>query len=326
MKHLVLPDNKERRLIFYLAMEEFAATELDERESFFTWRVAPTVIFGRNQLMEAEVDVNYCRQNGIQFYRRKSGGGCVYSDWDNLMLSYIIEGENVPFLFDRYLRRIAFILQKKGINAVATGRNDILIDGKKVSGNAFLKLQKRCIIHGTMLYDTDFTQMECALTPSAAKLESKGVASVRKHVANLCEYTDMDILQLADCFATELCGAEKRVLTDDEVHRIEEIEQTYLEEKFFKGRNPAYSITKSTKIDNVGEISVKLELRNDIIRKVWLTGDFFALDDIDSLLTHRLSGVHLSEAEVSAAISNTDIGNYIHNLTNEQLIKLIIKP
>lgn len=326
MKYLVLPDKKERRLIFYLAMEEFAATELDERESFFTWRVAPTVIFGRNQLMEAEVDVSYCRQNDIQLYRRKSGGGCVYSDWGNLMLSYIIEGENVPFLFDRYLRRIAFSLHKKGINAVATGRNDILIDGKKISGNAFLKLHKRCIIHGTMLYDTDFSQMERALTPSAAKLESKGVASVRKRVANLRDYTDMDIHQLADYFTSELCGTEKRVLTAEEVHRIEEIEQTYLEDKFFKGRNPAYSITKSTKIDNVGEISVKLELRNDIIRKVWLTGDFFALNDVDALLTNRLNGVHLSDAEVRAAMENIDIGEYIHNLTNEQLIKLILKP
>ena len=88
MKHIVLPDNRPRRLVFYLAMEEYVARNLNEKECFFMWQVAPTVIFGRNQVLETEVNLPYCQANNIAIFRRKSGGGCVYSDMGNIMLSY----------------------------------------------------------------------------------------------------------------------------------------------------------------------------------------------------------------------------------------------
>ena len=87
MIYTALPDDKQHRLPFYLAMEEYIARSLPADDYFFMWQVEPTVIFGRNQLINAEIDIDYCRKNNIQMYRRKSGGGCVYADKSNIMLS-----------------------------------------------------------------------------------------------------------------------------------------------------------------------------------------------------------------------------------------------
>lgn len=101
------------------------------------WQVNPTVIFGRNQLMENEINFDYVRSHGIEYYRRKSGGGCVYADFSNIMFSYITDDFNVSFTFDRYLQLIAHTLNKLGVKAVASGRNDITVDGKSI-GKRFL--------------------------------------------------------------------------------------------------------------------------------------------------------------------------------------------
>ena len=115
MKYLKLPEQLQRRLTFYLAMEEHAAQLLKRDDSidelFFTWRVNPTVIFGRNQLIDSEVNVKYCQENGIDYYRRKSGGGCVYADMDNLMLSYITRSDDVTTTFSHYTHSIVEMLK-----------------------------------------------------------------------------------------------------------------------------------------------------------------------------------------------------------------------
>ena len=110
MKHIVLPDSGNRSLAFYLAMEEYVARIIDE-DAFFIWRVAPTVIIGRNQNLEAEVNMDYCVRHGVSVVRRKSGGGCVYSDKGNIMISYISPRGEVSEVFDRYLETMTASLR-----------------------------------------------------------------------------------------------------------------------------------------------------------------------------------------------------------------------
>ncbi len=191
MKNIVLPDKKERSLAFYLAMEEYVAGMIED-EAFFVWRVSPTVIIGRNQDLEAEVNLEYCRNHGVHVVRRKSGGGCVYSDMGNIMVSYISGRGAVPAVFDRYLSAMTACLCSLGIRAEKSGRNDILVEGRKVSGNAFHQLPDRSIVHGTLLYDTDFEALEEAIRPPVEKLERHGVASVRQRVENLKSFLDSD--------------------------------------------------------------------------------------------------------------------------------------
>lgn len=193
MRNIILPDNQERSLAFWLAMEEFVAKSVDE-EAFFVWRVAPTVIIGRNQVLEDEVNLDYCRRNGVKIVRRKSGGGCVYADRDNIMISYVSKRGDVAEIFERYLSALTSCLCALGLKAEKSGRNDILVEGRKVSGNAFHQLPDRSIVHGTLLYNTDFDALEEAIRPPVEKLLRHGVASVRQRVGNLRDYLDPAII------------------------------------------------------------------------------------------------------------------------------------
>jgi lipoyltransferase/lipoate-protein ligase len=174
MKFIVLPANEQRRLSFYLAMEEYVSRQLDEPDAFFFWQVAPSVIYGRNQVVENEVNLDYCREHGIEMFRRKSGGGCVYADRGNIMMSYIARGEDVEFIFHRYTEQVATMLCGLGLDAKASERNDVLVGGRKVSGNALYRTAGHCIVHGTMLFDTQMEHMLGALTPPNEKLAGKG--------------------------------------------------------------------------------------------------------------------------------------------------------
>lgn len=322
MKHIVLPDNKPRRLVFYLAMEEYVARNLDEKECFFMWQVAPTVIFGRNQVLEAEINLPYCEHNDIAIFRRKSGGGCVYSDMGNIMLSYIKDGDSVGFVFDRYMRLVTLALQKAGIPAQVSGRNDILVDGRKVSGNAFYQLPGRSIVHGTMLFDTNFDHLVNAITPSNKKLESKGVASVRQRVTNLTEHTSMSIEAFKKHMIDTLCDGE-RMLSAQDVAAIEEIESTYLDEAFIYGRNPRYSFKSDMYHCKAGEVGVELLLRHNHIEHIELQGDFFVLSDYQDDLNAALRGKSFERGAIEVALREFDMSSYIRDLTTNELIEII---
>lgn len=323
MIYVELPVEKNRRLPFYLAMEEYVAREFPAQDYFFIWQVEPTVIFGRNQLVESEVDVAFCRANNIQFYRRKSGGGCVFADRSNLMLSYITPTTNVNFTFNRYMLMVEDALQRLGVDARTSGRNDILIGGKKVSGNAFYHLPGRSIVHGTMLYDTNLDYMLNATTPSATKLQSKGVESVRQHITTLNKHIDLTIEELKTHLRSVLCDG-KIVLSTADIEAIEQLEQEYYDDSFIYGNNPAASLVKVERIEGVGEFHVSVDIKENRIRKVSLAGDFFIVGDLDSMLLNRLKGVEYTRSAIEETLCDVDTAAVIMNLKKEQLINLII--
>jgi len=232
MKYISLPVSETRRLSFYLAMEEFVARHLDEPDAFFMWQVEPSVIFGRNQVLENEVNVAYCREYNIKLYRRKSGGGCVYADMDNLMLSFITTEENVNFAFNRFVNMILLVLRRLGIEATGTQHNDIMIGDRKVCGTACYHVGGRSIVHSTMLYDTNMEHMLNAITPGPEKLEKKGIQSVRQRITLLKDYTTLEGVEaLKQLIRDTLCVGERQ-LSQDDVAKIEAIEASYLKEEF----------------------------------------------------------------------------------------------
>ena len=322
MVYIALSEEQRRCLSFYLAMEEWVARHIYEDDCFFMWQVNPTVIFGRNQLIENEVNVDYCRQHGIDMQRRKSGGGCVYADMSNVMFSYITKDNNVNLTFNRYINMVVLTLCKLGIDARATGRNDIMIGDRKVSGNAFYHVPGRSIVHGTMLYDTDMRNMVGAITPSDEKLVSKGVKSVRQHIALLKDYTDISLEDFKSHVRTTLCDRET-TLTREDVKAIEEIQQQYLSEQFIYGKNPAYTITRKARIENVGEMELRMELRNGKIRHVNLLGDYFLVGDLDNGLLNKLKGVALDRDEIASVLPER-LDDIILNLKREDFISLIL--
>lgn len=232
MKYISLPVSETRRLSFYLAMEEFVARHLDEPDVFFMWQVGPSVIFGRNQVLENEVNVAYCREHNIKLYRRKSGGGCVYADMDNLMLSFITTEENVNFAFNRFVNMTLLVLRRLGIEATGTQHNDIMIGDRKVCGTACYHVGGRSIVHSTMLYDTNMEHMLNAITPGPEKLEKKGIQSVRQRITLLKDYTTLEGVEaLKQLIRDTLCVGERQ-LSQDDVAKIEAIEASYLKEEF----------------------------------------------------------------------------------------------
>lgn len=223
MKKVVIPQGAPNRLTFFLAAEEYLAQSAKE-DLFFTWQSPPTVICGRNQIIENEVNLDYCRDHGIAVVRRKSGGGCVYSDEGNVMLSYVTPDSGVEEVFARYLNMVADALKDLGFDAVSTAHNDIMIGDRKVSGNACFATPRATIVHGTMLYDLDFEALTLATTPSAEKLAKHGVQSVRQRVVNLRSLgLQTDAAGLRKFFEERLCDSEL-VLTAEDIEKIVKFE------------------------------------------------------------------------------------------------------
>lgn len=173
----------------YLQIEQDLVKQVKEL-TLFTWIVKPTVIYGRHQSAEVEVNEAYCASHGIEIVQRKSGGGCVYADEGNLMLSFISPSTHSEQVFTECLAFVRGALAAKGIPAVTTEHNDILVDGKKVSGWACYTTPTGTIVHGTMLYDVNLDALQHAITPTKEKLNKHGVASVRQRVVNLKEITN----------------------------------------------------------------------------------------------------------------------------------------
>ena len=325
MKYILLPEIMQKgqphKLSFFLAMEEYVARHVNEEECFFMWQVEPSVIFGRNQLIENEVNLDFCKKHDIQMFRRKSGGGCVYADMRDVMFSYITSVEQVGFTFHRYINMVVTMLQRLGADASASGRNDVMIGDRKVSGNAFYHLPGRSIVHGTMLYDTDMVNMVGAITPSDAKLLSKGVASVYQRIALLKDYIMLSLEEFMSFVRQTLCNGEL-VLTTNQVKDIELMEQEYLSDEFIYGKNPRYTLIKRRRIEHVGELEARIEVKNGIIKSVNLMGDYFLVGDLDKGLLQKLIDVPLEHAALRRVLPDR-VDDIIMNLMTEDFVLLL---
>lgn len=327
MIYVTLPDDRHRRLPFYLAMEEYLASIPGIEDSvMFMWQVDPTVICGRNQDVELEVDLDYCRENSIDVVRRKSGGGCVFADRSNIMFSMITPSSDVRTTFSAYTGMVAAMLRAIGLDATDNSRNDILIGDRKVSGNAFYHLPGRSIVHGTMLYDIDPCHMGRAITPSRAKLESKGVKSVSSRLTTVREHSVLTLDQFKTHARAWLCGNSEMRLTPCDVAAIERIEQTYYRPGWLlrKLRGRSHSAPFSRRIEGIGEICPDITFAPDgTIDRVNLTGDFFLLSDLDTTLLDYLRGISPTSEAVTAALAGVDASRTIAGLSTDGFAGII---
>ena len=298
---------------------------------FFLWQSGPTVIFGRNQDPEAELDTRWCRAHGVEYYRRKSGGGCVYSDRGNIMISCIYPGSGVQENFAKFSEAVCGALRSLGLPAEVSGRNDILIDGRKVSGSAFFALPSSSVVHSTMLYDIDFASMEAALRPSRLKLGAKGVRSVSSRVCSVREFLpELPIERLAEALRRALSAGGGRLLLDAmDITKIERIEQSYLEEDFIGGKFSSCvseSIESESYVEGCGYVEVSLKLRRGKIFNVSLVGDFFAVgEDVSEELSRLLAGRRPVREEVEAALEGVAIEKMVRGLSARAFVDILFK-
>ena len=324
MKYILLPKpDTIHQLPFYFAVEEYVARHYTDDDYFMGWRVNPTVMLGRNQLIDNEVNTDYCKEHKIDIFRRKSGGGCIYADKGCIQFSYISRAVNANKAFADYMQRMADLLKGLKIDAQLSGRNDILINGTKVSGCAFYQLSNRSVLHNSLLFDTQLDHLSNALTPAKEKLQSKGVASVRQRVTNVATYTQLDILTFMDYVRQEMCGTEVLELTEEDMKGVAEIEKELSSDDFVYGKNPKYSLVRKHRFEGVGTLEAHIELKNNIIGSVNMVGDYFLLGDIDHDFLSLLKGCEFTREAVEERLENIDLSTIIRGLKLRQFLRLL---
>ena len=324
MKYILLPKpDTIHQLPFYFAVEEYVARHYTDDDYFMGWRVNPTVMLGRNQLIDNEVNTDYCKEHKIDIFRRKSGGGCIYADKGCIQFSYISRAVNANEAFAAYMQRMADLLKGLKIDAQLSGRNDILIDGTKVSGCAFYQLSNRSVLHNSLLFDTQLDHLSNALTPAKEKLQSKGVASVRQRVTNVATYTQLDILAFMDYVRQEMCGTEVLKLTEEDMKEVAEIEKELASDDFVYGKNPKYSLIRKHRFEGVGTLEAHIELKNNIIESINMVGDYFLLGDIDHDFLSLLKGCEFTREAVEERLEDIDLSTIIRGLKLRQFLRLL---
>jgi len=297
---------------WYLALEKWLL-ENDTEECFFTWDIFPTIVCGKHQLLQAEVNQEYLNQIGVELTRRHSGGGTVFADEGDFMFTFIkrTHSEN---LFQETLKQIIKALDEVGVHAELSGRNDMTFNGRKFSGNAFYKGERGTIIHGTLMYDVDIEKLVRALTPDDEKLISKGIQSVRQRVINLKPYLNgMTREELMAHFEKSI-GMPPHYIDNE---AVEAIEQTYRTEEWLWGNNPKFTANKSKRFP-WGKADLFLEVKQNIITSAELRGDFFTTCDLQGLYD-ELIGKNYSKT----TLEKVNLGIYIMGAMPGDMVSLV---
>lgn len=309
---------------FNLAAEQYLIDNCD-REVFMLWRNDKTVVIGNNQNAYAEIDNEYARSHGISVSRRLTGGGAVFHDLGNVNFSFIMPKTEEGIDFAKYTAPIIDRLRSLGANAELSGRNDILIDGKKVSGNAQCVRNGKVLHHGTLLYSADLSDVAGVLKVDPSKFEGKGIKSVRSRVANIKELrsTDMDVLEFIDWLEAGFEG-EKRDFTPDEIKAITKLRnEKFASWDWIWGRSKEYTLTAKERF-SYGTVEAYVDTAHGIIKEVRFMGDFFGVGDI-SELENALVGIRYEYADVMAKLSDCEVPRYVFGALPEDISKLLFK-
>ena len=315
---------------FNLALEEYVFEHMPrDKEYFLTWQNDNAIIVGRHQNTLAEINEEFVRDHGIRVVRRLSGGGAVYHDLGNLNFTFIVDaqpGQKVDLR--KFCQPIADTLGKLGANATVDGRNDILIDGKKISGNAQYVRQGRVMHHGTILFDADTSVLGQALQPDPTKIHAKGVKSVRSRVTNVrpCLKRDMTLEEFRDALTNSLLeqdGYSRYELTEQDVAAIEEIcRERYSRWEWNYGYCEENAPVRKKRIENCGLVAAHISLNNGLISGLTFRGDYFSTLPPEDL-AKRLIGLPLVAESLRVALSNVRTEDYITGLGREDLINLL---
>ncbi len=311
-----------KRAAFYLAAEEYIAKHLPEDNYLFTWKVSNTVVMGRNQNADAEIDLDFCRANGIDIIRRKSGGGCVFADENNIMVSLVTGPGAVETLFKAYANTLAQTLHQIGVNAEVSGRNDILFEGKKISGGAFYHLTQRNIVHSTLLYNTQSDLMTGALSPNPDKMKEHGVKSVKSRVGLLKDTLDMNIDQLETHLLESMTNRVLR-LTEEDIQYIKSIEADYYDPEYLFREKRKNDITLTQYIKGCGEVTLAFALINGRVDQVQVEGDYFEECDANFTFNEAFKDVDFTLPELEKTVEEMQPYRCIQGFTSEDLMTML---
>ena len=313
---------------YNMAFDEYCLESLPIDEPvFYLWQNRPAVIVGFNQEVNTEVNLDYLKANGIALVRRVTGGGAVYHDLGNLNYTIVGRSEDLERDYPEYASLMMKALQALGVPAILSGRNDILVGERKVSGFAKRVCKNRLMVHGTLMYDVDLEILTKVLNPSVTKLQSKGIASVRSRVANLCEYlpeiTDIHMFskQLGEILSCNNTDTEYQ-LSEKDLANIQRLR----DDKFAKwewnyGRSPKATLVHSARLA-CGTVEVHLTLKENRISSCRFGGDFLGnlpTSEVETLL----QGVAYEPDAIRACLLSIKISHYFDGVVADDLIKMM---
>ena len=313
-----------------LAIEEYALKNLDVNETYLLFYInEPSIIIGKNQNTIEEINTEYVERNGIHVVRRLSGGGAVYHDLGNLNFSFITKDDGESFHnFRKFTEPVIEALNKLGVNAELSGRNDIEAEGKKISGNAQFSTRGRMFSHGTLLFNSEMDHVASALKVKKEKIESKGIKSIRSRVANISEFLSvkMAIEEFRSLLLKHIFEGNETipqyVLTEEDWSNIHQLsKERYQNWEWNYGRSPKFNLQHSHRFP-VGSIDVRLEVDKGVIENCKIYGDFFGVGDVSDI-EEKLIGCRYEKGAIETALSDIHTTHYFGNVSKEEFVNLI---
>jgi lipoate-protein ligase A len=313
-----------------LAIEEYALKHLNIDETYLLFYInRPSIIIGRNQNTIEEINSDYVDEKGITVVRRLSGGGAVYHDLGNLNFSFITKDDGDSFHnFKKFTQPVVETLEKLGINAELSGRNDILAEGKKISGNAMFSTKGRMFSHGTLLFQSEMDHIVSALKVKKDKIESKGIKSIRSRVGNIADFLKepMSVEEFRSFLLQNIFKdtgkVTEYVLTETDWEKIHEIsEDRYQNWEWNYGKSPKFNLQNSHRFP-VGSVDIRLEVNRGIIENCKIYGDFFGVGEVADI-ERKLTGTRYEKEAISRVLDEIDVRHYFGNVTKEEILALI---
>ncbi len=327
MKYIFLKSNDP---FINIATEEFLAKNIQE-SIFLLYINKPCVIIGKNQNPHQEVDLNYLKNNNIELIRRNSGGGAVYQDLGNLNFSFILKNQKNDFNeFKKLSQPIVYVLNKITNQEVYfSGRNDLLIDDKKISGIAQMVVDDNLVHHGTILFNSDFSSIDKILLPNSQKIKSKGVKSVISRVTNLKEYINdnIDVIDLVNKIINEISSNQEYLLNKKDLKTIDLIAKNKREQINFLINNKIdYQKVNSQYFPGFGTLQFSFNLdKNNLIKEFVIHGEHFTQSDINEF-ANKFINIKYTSVNIKKIVEESKkFSNYFNNLKKEDVINLILK-
>ncbi|AKL83766.1 lipoate--protein ligase LplJ [Bacillus atrophaeus] len=315
-----------------LAIEEYCLKYLDPEQPYLLFYVnQPSIIIGKNQNTIEEINTKYVEDNGIIVVRRLSGGGAVYHDLGNLNFSFITKDDGDSFHnFKKFTEPVIQALKQLGVDAELSGRNDIVANGRKISGNAQFATKGRIFSHGTLLLDSAIDNVVSALKVKKDKIESKGIKSIRSRVANISEFLDDKMSTnefrshlLHHIFNTnDITKVPEYKLTEEDWKIINKIsEERYQNWDWNFGKSPKFNLQHSKRFP-IGSIDLRLEVKKGIIEDCSIFGDFFGVGDVTDI-ENALIGKQYERKAIADALEDFDMKHYFGKIGTDDFLELI---
>lgn len=313
-----------------LALEEYAVSQLDPNETYLLFYVnEPSIIIGKNQNTVEEVNQAYVKENNIHVVRRLSGGGAVYHDLGNLNFSFITTDDGHSFHnFKKFTEPVVKALQSMGIDAELSGRNDIQVGPKKISGNAQYKTKGRMFSHGTLLLDSNLEDVVKALNVKEDKIVSKGIKSIRSRVANINEFLDtpLSMKQFKKELLRFIFQGEENIsyyeFTEEDKKAVHDIaEKRYRNWDWNYGHSPKFNMKHAHRFP-IGKIEIQLQIERGYIKNAKIYGDFFGVKNVEEI-EKALRKIRYTEEDVRAVFETFTLSDYFGTVTIEEIITMM---